>query len=105
MCPERALPYLSLVHGYNGGRGTLKRSAAEAAVKCVLVSPTERSEPDELGYATVGRKVAGSSPETSDTPRGTSLHSEAETAGNDLAISSMQRGTDARPIDADRPTF
>ncbi len=32
-------------------------------------------------------------------------HSEAETAGNDLAVSSMQRGTDARPIDADRPTF
>ena len=31
-------------------------------------------------------------------------HSEAETAGNDLAVSSMQRGTDARPIDANRPT-
>ncbi len=33
------------------------------------------------------------------------LHSEAENAGIDLAISSMQRGTDARPIDATGPTF
>ncbi len=51
------------VHGYNWINVTSKRSAAETARKGVPVSPTERSEPDELGYATVGRKVAGSSPE------------------------------------------
>ena len=50
------------VHGYNGGRGTIKRSAAETALNLGPISPTERSEPDELGYATVRRKVAGSSP-------------------------------------------
>ena len=49
------------VHGYNGERGTLMRSAAETALKRVPTSPIERSEPDELGYATVGRKVASSS--------------------------------------------
>ena len=51
------------VHGYNWINVTSKRSAAETARKGVPVSPTERSEPDELGYATVGRQVAGSSPE------------------------------------------
>ena len=55
---------MSSVHGYNGEQDNLGRSAAETAVKPVLVSPTERSEPDELGYATVGRKVAGSSHES-----------------------------------------
>ncbi len=54
---------LSFVHGYNGGPPTWGRSAAETARKCVPISPAECSEPDELGYATVGRKVAGSSPD------------------------------------------
>ena len=54
--------HLTFVHGYNGKQGHLKRSAVETARKGVPVSPTERSEPDELGHATVGREVAGSSP-------------------------------------------
>ena len=61
--PGSKRPAGHFAHGYNGGCGTIKRSAAETARKGVPVSPTERSEPDELGYATVGRKVAGSSPE------------------------------------------
>ena len=47
--------------GYNGERPTMKLSAAETERKAVLVSPIGRSEPDELGCSTVGRKVAGSS--------------------------------------------
>jgi hypothetical protein len=60
--PKR--PSQKFVHGYNGEPPTRSRSAAETARKCVPISPTCHSEPDEFGYAIVGRKVAGSSPET-----------------------------------------
>ncbi len=43
------------VHGYNGERPTIERSAAETERKCVPISPTECSAPAELGYARVGR--------------------------------------------------
>ena len=49
------------VHGYNGGPPVRGRSAAETERRCVPMSPTECFEPAELGYARVGRKVAGNS--------------------------------------------
>ncbi len=61
-------PPSQFVHGYNGECPTIKRSAAETERKGVLVAPIERSEPDELGCSTVGRKVGGSSSENSNVP-------------------------------------
>ena len=39
------------------------------AQKVGQLVPTERSGPDELGYATVGREVAGSAPERPKVPK------------------------------------
>ncbi len=44
-----------------GGPPVRGRSAAETERRCVPISPAESAEPDELGYARVGRKVAGNS--------------------------------------------
>ena len=52
------------VHGYNGAPPARRRSAAEPAVIPVPISPTERSEPDELGYEIGTGFTAGSSPES-----------------------------------------